>query len=196
MNLRVIHFAFAAIVTPILTSVPATAQTMYKCRDSNGSVIFSDVECGHNQETLKSGPSRSAIPAPSSSGTAPKKRDLRMDLGGGDAVVLAGGEGQFWCDDPKYAGKEIRVTWTVQSKSGIPSLCELVPWADTVMKLLHAGNSALAVTRIQSASSVDDLRALETALASANLTGKWAEVDAAIARRLQALSPSTRRRQP
>jgi len=196
MNPR--DFSRAAIAAFVLaiTVVAATAQTMYKCRDAKGSTVFSDVECGQNQETLQSRPGRSPAPAPASSGTAPKKRDLKIDLGGGDGIILPGGEGQFWCDDPKYAGKQIRVTWTVQSSSGIPSLCELVPWVDIVMNLLRAGKSASAVAQIQAAPSVGDLRGLETALTSEKLVGKWPEVDAAIARRLQALAPSTRRRSP
>lgn len=49
-----------------------------------------------------------------------------MDVGGGDAIVFKGGEGQFWCNDPRYAGREIRKTWTVQG-AGMSDLCELVP---------------------------------------------------------------------
>jgi hypothetical protein len=56
-----------------------------------------------------------------------------MDLGGGDSVTLKGGEGQFWCDDPKYAGMEIRTTWVVQG-AGLPSLCELVPEEESQQK--------------------------------------------------------------
>jgi hypothetical protein len=36
------------------------------------------------------------------------------------------GERQFWCDDPKYAGMAIRVTYTVIG-GGLPSLCEVMP---------------------------------------------------------------------
>jgi hypothetical protein len=70
------------------------------------------------------------------------------------------------------------------------------PWPDKVMALLRAGNPAAAVAQIKVAPSVRELRALEKALAGAQLAGKWRDVDVAIAESLQALSAPRLHRSP
>jgi hypothetical protein len=69
-------------------------------------------------------------------------------------------------------------------------------WPDKVMSLLRAGNPAAAVAQIKVAPSVRELRALEKALASAQLAGKWPVVDVAITESLQALSAPRLHRSP
>jgi len=64
------------------------------------------------------------------------------------------------------------------------------------MTLLRAGNPAAAVAQIKVAPSVRDLRALEKALAAAQLAGKWRDVDVAITESLQALSAPRLHRSP
>ena len=70
------------------------------------------------------------------------------------------------------------------------------PWPDKVLALLRAGNPAAAIAQIKVAPSVRDLRALEKALATARLAGKWADVDVAIGESLQALSAPRLHRSP
>ena len=70
------------------------------------------------------------------------------------------------------------------------------PWPDKVLALLRAGNPAAAVAQIKVAPSVRELKALEKALATAQLAGKWRDVDAAIAESLQALSAPRLHRSP
>jgi hypothetical protein len=64
------------------------------------------------------------------------------------------------------------------------------------MALLRAGNSAAAIAQIKVAPSVRDLRALEKALAAAQLAGKWSDVDVAITESMQALSSPRLHRSP
>ncbi len=64
------------------------------------------------------------------------------------------------------------------------------------MALLRAGNPDAAVAQIRVAPSVRELRALESALAEAQLRGRWRNVDAAIAESLQALSAPRLHRSP
>jgi len=64
------------------------------------------------------------------------------------------------------------------------------------MALLRAGNPDAAVAQIRVAPSVRELRALENALAEAQLRGRWRNVDAAIAESLQALSAPRLHRSP
>ena len=64
------------------------------------------------------------------------------------------------------------------------------------MALLRAGNAAAAVAQIRVAPTVRDLRALEKALAAAQMTGRWRDVDAAIAESVQALSAPRLHRSP
>ena len=70
------------------------------------------------------------------------------------------------------------------------------PWPDKVLALLRAGNPAAAIAQVKVAPSLRDLRALEKALAAAQLAGKWRDVDAAIADTLQALSGPRLHRSP
>ena len=69
-------------------------------------------------------------------------------------------------------------------------------WPDKVVALLRAGNPAAAIAQIKVAPSVRDLRALEKALVSARLAGKWKDVDVAITESLQALSAPRLHRSP
>lgn len=64
------------------------------------------------------------------------------------------------------------------------------------MALLRAGNAAAAVAQIRVAPTVRDLRALEKALAAAQVAGRWRDVDAAIAESVQALSAPRLHRSP
>jgi len=64
------------------------------------------------------------------------------------------------------------------------------------MALLRAGNPAAAIAQIKVAPSVRDLRALEKALAAAQWTGRWRDVDSAIAESVQALSAPRLHRSP
>lgn len=70
------------------------------------------------------------------------------------------------------------------------------PWSDKVMALLRAGNPAAAIAQIKVAPSVRDLRALDKALAAAQLAGRWKDVDAAIADSIEALSAPRLHRSP
>ena len=70
------------------------------------------------------------------------------------------------------------------------------PWPDKVIALLRAGNPAAAIAQIKVAPGVRELRALEKALAAAQLTGKWRDVDVAIGESLQALSAPRLHRSP
>ena len=70
------------------------------------------------------------------------------------------------------------------------------PWPDKVIALLRAGNPAAAIAQIKVAPGVRELRALEKALAAAQLTGRWRDVDTAIAESLQALSAPRLHRSP
>ena len=64
------------------------------------------------------------------------------------------------------------------------------------MTLLSTGNSAAAIAQIRVAPSVRELRALEKALATGQLAGKWRDVDVAITESLQALSGPRLHRSP
>lgn len=64
------------------------------------------------------------------------------------------------------------------------------------MALLHAANPAAAIAQIKVAPGVRDLRALEKALQSARLAGKWTDVDFAITESLQALAAPRLHRSP
>lgn len=70
------------------------------------------------------------------------------------------------------------------------------PWPDKVMALLRAGNPAAAIAQIRVAPGVRELRALEKALAAAQLAGRWRDVDHALAESLQALSAPRLHRSP
>lgn len=69
-------------------------------------------------------------------------------------------------------------------------------WPGKILALLRAGNPAAAIAQIKVAPSVRELRALEKALAAAQLAGRWRDVDAAITESLQALSAPRLHRSP
>ena len=69
-------------------------------------------------------------------------------------------------------------------------------WSDKVLAVLRAGNPAAAIAQIKVAPSARDLRALEKALAAAQLTGRWPDVDVAITDSIQALSAPRLHRSP
>lgn len=69
-------------------------------------------------------------------------------------------------------------------------------WPDKIIALLRAGNPAAAIAQIKVAPGVRELRALEKSLAAARLTGRWRDVDLAIAESLQALSAPRLHRSP
>jgi hypothetical protein len=70
------------------------------------------------------------------------------------------------------------------------------PWHDKVIALLRAGNPAAAIAQIKVAPGVRELRALEKALAKAQLAGRWKDVDLAVADSIQALSNPRLHRSP
>jgi hypothetical protein len=70
------------------------------------------------------------------------------------------------------------------------------PWPGKVIALLRAGNPAAAIAQIKVAPGVRELRALQKALAAAQLAGKWSDVDVAITESLQALSSPRLHRSP
>ena len=70
------------------------------------------------------------------------------------------------------------------------------PWPDKVMALLRAGNAAAAIAQVRVAPGVRELKALQKAMASAQLAGRWRDVDAAIAESLHALSAPRLHRSP
>ncbi|MBA2964009.1 MULTISPECIES: hypothetical protein [Ramlibacter] len=69
-------------------------------------------------------------------------------------------------------------------------------WPDKVLALLRAGNPAAAIAQIKVAPGVKDLRALEKAIATAGLAGRWRDVDAALADSVEALSAPRLHRSP
>ncbi len=66
------------------------------------------------------------------------------------------------------------------------------PWPDKVLALLRAGNPAAAIAQIKVAPSVRELRALEKAMAAAQLAGRWRDVDVAIGAQAAPLALSAR----
>lgn len=70
------------------------------------------------------------------------------------------------------------------------------PWHDKVIALLRAGNPAAAIAQIKVAPGVRELRALQKAMAAAQLAGRWKDVDEAIADSIQALSAPRLHRSP
>jgi hypothetical protein len=69
-------------------------------------------------------------------------------------------------------------------------------WSDKVIAVLRAGNPGAAIAQIKVAPGVRELRALEKALAAAQLTGRWRDVDIAIGESIQALSAPRLPRSP
>jgi hypothetical protein len=69
-------------------------------------------------------------------------------------------------------------------------------WSGKVLALVKAGNTAAAIAQIKVAPSVKDLKALHSAMATAQLTGRWRDLDAAIEDNLAALSAPRLHRSP
>ena len=69
-------------------------------------------------------------------------------------------------------------------------------WAGKVLALVKAGNTAAAIAQIKVAPSAKDLLALSKALAEAGLTGRWRDLDAAVADNLAALAAPRLHRSP
>ncbi|WP_048439438.1 hypothetical protein [Caenimonas sp. SL110] len=70
------------------------------------------------------------------------------------------------------------------------------PWPGKVMAVLRAGNTSAAIAQIKVAPSVRELSALQKALVTAKLTGRWKDVDVAIDESLAALSAPRLHRSP
>jgi hypothetical protein len=69
-------------------------------------------------------------------------------------------------------------------------------WSNKVLAVLKGGNTAAAIAQIKVAPTVKDLRQLQAALASAGLTGRWRDVDAAVTDNLVLLSAPRLHRSP
>lgn len=69
-------------------------------------------------------------------------------------------------------------------------------WPVKIIALLRAGNPEAAIAQIRVAPSARELRALEKAMAAAQLAGRWPNVDAAVAESIQALSAPRLHRSP
>ena len=69
-------------------------------------------------------------------------------------------------------------------------------WAGKVLVLVKGGNTAAAVAQIKVAPSVKDLKALHAAMIVHKLTGRWRDVDAAIADNTATLSAPRLHRSP
>ena len=69
-------------------------------------------------------------------------------------------------------------------------------WPGTVLALVKSGNTAAAIAQIKVAPTVKDLRQLQAAIASAGLTGRWRDLDAAVAENLALLSAPRLHRSP
>jgi len=79
---------------------------------------------------------------------------------------------------------------------GKTDLAKTSPWPDKVIALLRARNPSAAIAQIKVAPGIRELRALEKALAAAQLAGKWPDVDVAITESLQSLSAPRLHRSP
>ena len=69
-------------------------------------------------------------------------------------------------------------------------------WAGKVMALINGGNATGAIAQIKVAPSVKDLKALQTVMTLSRMTGKYRNVDAAIAENLALLSAPRLHRSP
>ncbi|MDM0012516.1 hypothetical protein QTH87_08730 [Variovorax sp. J22P168] len=69
-------------------------------------------------------------------------------------------------------------------------------WVDKMVALLRTGNSTAAIAQIKVAPGAKELRLLQAALASAKLTGRWRDVDVAIADNIDALAAPRLHRSP
>ena len=69
-------------------------------------------------------------------------------------------------------------------------------WPDKVVALLRAGNPAAAIAQIKVAPSARELQALQKALVTQKLAGRWSDVDLAIRDSIEALSAPRLHRSP
>lgn len=69
-------------------------------------------------------------------------------------------------------------------------------WAGKVLGLVKAGNTAAAIAQIKVAPSVKDLKALQAAMVVERLTGRWRDLDAAVADSIGQLSAPRLHRAP
>ncbi len=69
-------------------------------------------------------------------------------------------------------------------------------WAGKVLALVRGGNTDAAIAQIKVAPTVKDLKALLAAMIVHRLTGRWRDVDAAIADNTAALSAPRLHRSP
>jgi hypothetical protein len=69
-------------------------------------------------------------------------------------------------------------------------------WASKVMSLINGGNTGAAIAQIKVAPSVKDLKALQTIMTLSRLSGRWPNVDSAIADNLVALGAPRLHRSP
>jgi hypothetical protein len=69
-------------------------------------------------------------------------------------------------------------------------------WAAKVLALLKGGNTSAAIAQIKVAPSVKDLTQLRDAMATAALTGRWRDVDAAVKDNITLLSAPRLHRSP
>lgn len=69
-------------------------------------------------------------------------------------------------------------------------------WAQKVLALVKAGNSAAAIAQIRVAPGAQDIKALHAAMGAAQLSGRWPDVDATIADSYAALSAPRLHRSP
>jgi hypothetical protein len=69
-------------------------------------------------------------------------------------------------------------------------------WPNKVLALVKGGNTAAAIAQIKVAPTVKDLRQLQAALASAGLTGRYSQLDAAVTDNLALLSAPRLHRSP
>ena len=92
-----------------------------------------------------------------------------------------------------HSARADNAPFTVSAKNSVSNSSS---WPVKIMALLRAGNPTAAIAQIRVAPSLRELRALEKALAAAQLSGKWRDVDAAITDSLQALSAPRLHRSP
>lgn len=69
-------------------------------------------------------------------------------------------------------------------------------WSEKVLVLVRGGNTPAAIAQIKVAPSLKDLKALQAALIVHRLTGRWRDLDTAVADTLDALSAPRLHRSP
>lgn len=69
-------------------------------------------------------------------------------------------------------------------------------WAVKMMAVIKAGNTSAAIAQIKVAPTVKDLKALQTSMTLAQMTGRYPSVDAAIVDNLALLAAPRLHRSP